>query len=218
MRIFLCLLMIVGLLCGCTPAEPEKKPEDTPPTTPVQPRENEPAETPSTQPKPQEPEAPPVENEPTPEPSPAPLSVTVKTPLLDKSEGRLNNVKLACQAVNGLVLQAGEEFSFNKVVGARTAERGYEKAIVFKDKEKVEELGGGICQLSSSLYCAALDAKLEVTERHAHQLEVDYVPTDMDATVCYGDKDFKFVNSTDTAIAISAELTEEEVIVTLSAA
>lgn len=88
---------------------------------------------------------------------------------------------------------------------------------MFKDQEKVEEVGGGICQLSSTLYLAAQRAGLDVTERHPHQLEVDYVEKDQDAAVDYGNLDLVFVNDTDQPIRVGAWLTEDDVIVSLTA-
>lgn len=164
------------------------------------------------------------------EPSPAPEAETappaqqqeqeiasVSTPLLDKHEGRLTNIRLAAGQINGAVIPPGASFSFNQTVGERTAAKGYQKAIVFKDKEELMGLGGGICQLSSTLYLAALQGGLEVTERHAHQLPVHYVEQDQDAAIEFGSLDLVFVNNTDRPLRVGAWLTEEAVIASLTA-
>lgn len=117
---------------------------------------------------------------------------------------RTTNLKLAAQAVNGAKILPGGVFSYNKEVGPRTPKRGYQKAIIFVNKEKVEDYGGGVCQVSSTLYNAVLGAGLPVLERHPHSLPVTYVPQGKDATVNYGTADFRFKNSTDGTISIRA--------------
>ena len=109
---------------------------------------------------------------------------------------RSSNVALAAKLVNGTVIMPGEEFSYNTVVGKRTAEAGFKVAHVYMNNEVVDGIGGGICQVSSTLYCAVLYANLQVTERVNHQLSVSYVPLGQDATVDYGNIDFRFVNNT----------------------
>lgn len=171
-------------------------------------------------------QAPPERQEPTPAPEaetapPAQQQeqeiASVSTPLLDKQEGRLTNIRLAAGQINGAVIPPGASFSFNQTVGERTAAKGYQKAIVFKDKEELMGLGGGICQLSSTLYLAALQGGLEVTERHAHQLPVHYVEQDQDAAIEFGSLDLVFVNNTDRPLRVGAWLTEEAVIASLTA-
>lgn len=142
--------------------------------------------------------------------------ISVETPILDKRENRINNIKLVVDMLQGKILAPGEEFSFNDSVGRRTAERGFKEAIVFVDNEKEEEVGGGICQVSSGLYAAALRSGLEVTERHPHQLPVDYANEGEDATVYYGELDLKFVNSTDSPLRMDFYLGEDKFIVTLT--
>jgi vancomycin resistance protein YoaR len=94
------------------------------------------------------------------------------------------------------VLGPGHEFSFNDIVGERTAARGYQLAHIYNNGEVIDGIGGGICQVSSTLYNAILYTSLEVTERHNHQFTVSYVPYGQDATVSYGYVDFKFRNNT----------------------
>lgn len=116
---------------------------------------------------------------------------------------RANNVELAARYVNGTILLPGEEFSYNGIVGPRTAARGFREASVYERNQMVDGLGGGICQTSSTIYAAVLYADLEVVERHEHSLEISYAPLGMDATVAYGSLDFRFKNNTDMPIKIS---------------
>ena len=119
---------------------------------------------------------------------------------------RNTNISLACQAINGMILQPGDEFSFNAVVGERTAARGYRKAPAYSSGETVSELGGGICQVSSTLYYSVLLAELEVTARQNHSYVSSYIPMGMDATVSWGGPEFKFRNNTSYPIRIEAEI------------
>lgn len=126
------------------------------------------------------------------------------------SSNRLNNVTLALNAINGTLLQPGEEFSFNETVGKRTAERGYKVAAAYSGGEVTEELGGGICQVSTTLFNAVVKADLEVTERHAHSMPVSYVDMGKDATVSWGSQDFKFKNNTSEPVYIVAYLDSDK--------
>ena len=108
---------------------------------------------------------------------------------------RTTNLKLAAGKINGTVLGAGQEFSYNKVVGERTIAAGYKEAKIYASGEVVDGLGGGICQISSTLYNAAVLANLEITQRRNHQFVTSYLPAGRDATVVYGSQDFKFINS-----------------------
>lgn len=207
-----CLLLAAG--CSRNPrAQAEPQPERRQSQSPVQQQQT-------------GRQAPPERQEPTPAPEaetapPAQQQeqeiASVSTPLLDKHEGRLTNIRLAAGQINGAVIPPGASFSFNQTVGERTAAKGYQKAIVFKDKEELMGLGGGICQLSSTLYLAALQGGLEVTERHAHQLPVHYVEQDQDAAIEFGSLDLVFVNNTDRPLRVGAWLTEEAVIASLTA-
>ena len=117
---------------------------------------------------------------------------------------RTTNLRLACQKINGTVLLAGETFSYNDVVGARTVAAGYKNAKIYEAGQVVDGLGGGICQISSTLYNAALQANLEIVERRNHQFVTSYVPAGRDATVVYGSTDFKFKNTRKYPIRIVA--------------
>lgn len=118
---------------------------------------------------------------------------------------RTTNLTLACQEINGTVLQPGEVFSFNTVVGERTAEKGYKEGIIYADGGKSEmESGGGICQVVSSVYMCALKADMTIVERQPHMYPVSYVPAGCDATVYWGAVDFKFKNSYENPIMIDA--------------
>lgn len=117
---------------------------------------------------------------------------------------RVNNVQLAAQAIDGLVLPPGGEFSFNDIVGKRDPERGYLPALVFIGNRIVTDDGGGICQDSTTLFQAAKQARLEIVERHSHSMPVSYVPVGEDATVAYGVLDFRFRNNTDGYLLVSA--------------
>ena len=153
---------------------------------------------------------------PTVEPTPTLESRTrisrATTTLLDKSENRLKNIRLAAQSINAYILKPGEVFSFNKIVGERSAERGYLPAATIINGEKKEDFGGGVCQLASTLYQAAESAGLEIIERHNHQKDVGYTAPGTDAAVNYGTLDMKFKNSTDSSLMITVLIGENSVI------
>ena len=107
---------------------------------------------------------------------------------------RVHNIRLAAQALSGTVLAAGESFSFNAGTGARTAERGYREAPIIREGEYIPGVGGGVCQVSTTLYNAALLAGLTVTEHHAHSLPVGYVEPSFDAMVSGRSCDLKLKN------------------------
>lgn len=117
---------------------------------------------------------------------------------------RTTNLQLACQKINGTVVLAGETFSYNEVVGARTVAAGYKNAKVYEAGQVVDGIGGGICQISSTLYNAVLYANLEIVERRNHQFVTSYVPAGRDATVVYGSTDFKFKNTRQYPIRVVA--------------
>lgn len=135
---------------------------------------------------------------------------------LDESNtARTNNVRLAAASINGTILNPGDEFSYNGVVGERTEARGYKPAGAYVNGQVVDEFGGGVCQPSSTLYMAVLRADLEVTERHNHSFTVAYTPLGEDATVDYGNLDFRFKNDTDYPVKILAEQTNGQMIMTI---
>ncbi|MBE7012546.1 MAG: hypothetical protein E7416_00495 [Ruminococcaceae bacterium] len=118
--------------------------------------------------------------------------------------GRTKNVSLAARNINNVVLKQGDVFSYNALVGERTEARGFAGAKVYAGGEVVDGLGGGICQVSSTLYNAVLYADLEIVSRTAHSLPVAYVSLGRDATVSYGSIDFKFKNQYADPVKITA--------------
>lgn len=115
---------------------------------------------------------------------------------------RTTNLRLAAQKINGTVIMPGEVFSYNTVVGKRTIEAGYKEAKIYVSGEVVDGLGGGICQVSTTLYNAALYANLEIVERRNHQFVPSYAGAGLDATVVYGSIDFKIKNTRNYPIKI----------------
>lgn len=118
------------------------------------------------------------------------------------TSARRGNVKLAGEAVNGTVLNAGDVFDYNKVVGQRTTERGYGAAASYVNGKTVDTVGGGICQVSSTVYLASLLSNLEIVERHNHRYYPGYITLGMDATVSWGGPEFRFRNNTDFPVRI----------------
>lgn len=133
------------------------------------------------------------------------------TEFMNSGYSRKKNIKLATEAINGKVLMPNETFSFNDVVGPRTASKGYERANVISGNRYIEDIGGGVCQVSTTLYNAVLKSDLEVLERRNHSLRVKYVPLGLDAMVSYGASDLKFKNTTDYPIYIYGEANENYV-------
>lgn len=132
------------------------------------------------------------------------LLATYSTTYSTGNANRATNIALAVKSVNGYVLMPGETFSYNSTVGERTASRGYKEAGVYLNGEVTTGLGGGICQVSSTLYNAILLANLEIVERSNHTFKPTYVPAGQDATVSWGAPDFKFKNNRNYPIRISA--------------
>ncbi|AZR72408.1 hypothetical protein BBF96_02765 [Anoxybacter fermentans] len=129
------------------------------------------------------------------------------------TEDRYHNIKLAGSLINFTLLMPNEVFSFNQKVGEPTPERGFKRApIIIKDK-MVLGYGGGICQVSSTLYNAALQANLKIIERHTHSKKVNYVPPGKDATVAYDYLDLKFINSLEYPILIRVWLRGNKLII-----
>ncbi len=115
---------------------------------------------------------------------------------------RSSNLRIAASTLNGAVIPPGQEFSFNTAVGPREFSTGYKEALIILQNEFKPGIGGGICQVSSTLYNAVLLANLPILERHNHSVAVDYVPVGTDATVTYGGKDLRFKNDTDGPIVV----------------
>lgn len=122
------------------------------------------------------------------------------------AEGRATNVRLSAETINNKVVMPGEVFSFNNIINGITAEKGYKMATVFSGNKAVQGLGGGVCQVSSTLYNAVLGVNyLEIVERHSHSLPVTYVPKGKDATIATGSLDFRFRNTSEKPIKIVTE-------------
>jgi putative cell wall-binding protein len=148
------------------------------------------------------------------EPIPIPIaqySTHFNSTLVNRTE----NVRLAAKALDGKLLAPGERFSFNKSVGERTAKAGYEEALIIEGNTYIPGLGGGVCQVSSTLYNAVILAHLEILERHSHSLPVDYVPPGQDATVSFPILDFRFRNSKDAYLLIRSFIEENTLTIQL---
>ena len=131
------------------------------------------------------------------------LLSTAKTTLNKNNVNRTSNIKLACEKIDGTILYPGDEFSFNQIVGERTYAAGFKDAAIYLAGEIADGVGGGICQVSSTIYMAAVGADLEISERKNHRYTVTYTELGEDATVAYDSHiDFKFVNNTEHAIMI----------------
>ncbi len=117
---------------------------------------------------------------------------------------RTTNLRIACQKINEKVVLPGETFSYNQTLGVRSTATGYKNAKVYENGEVVDGIGGGICQISSTLYNSVLTANLDIVERKNHQFVTSYTPAGRDATVVYGMTDFKFKNTRKYAIKIKA--------------
>lgn len=204
MRLLLCLLLPLVLLAGCSsagdPGDGQGNPinlttSETPPPT-VSPT---PLPTPTETPAPTE--------EPTPEPTPAEQRlIRAQTTILDTSDARMHNIRLCAQKLNGTLIEPGADFSFNQTIGPRTAERGYQIAPVIVEKRKEMGHGGGVCQVSSTLYIAARDYGLTITERHEHGKPSAYTKPGDDAAVSYGGYDLRFHNNTDKLLKIKTSV------------
>jgi len=158
----------------------------------------------------------------TPTPTPVPTEAADKneissytTVFYDKNENRIHNIKTASEELNHTVIRPGEVFSFNEALGRRTKEKGYKEAPILAHGEKTKGTGGGICQISSTLYNAALLADMEIVERHRHSENVPYVPEGKDATVVYNSKDLKIRNTKDYPVEIVIKITEDEIKISL---
>ena len=128
---------------------------------------------------------------------------------------RNTNVRLAAAALNGTIVGPGQEVSFNDTVGQRTEAKGYQGAAAYNNGEVVQEIGGGVCQVSTTLYNAALKAGMKISMRRSHTFEPSYVTPGMDATVSWGGPDFRFINTSSSAIGIKASYSNQTVTVSI---
>ena len=137
---------------------------------------------------------------------------TFVTKIYNKDEERQNNITITCKTLSGKEIQPGETFSFCDIVGKATHEKGYEEADIYVEGRKEQGLGGGNCQVSTTLYNAVLQVpELEVLEKHEHSGKVPYIEKGKDAAVSYGAYDFKFKNNTDGVIKIVMENTSDNI-------
>nr|AIF26036.1 putative VanW family protein [uncultured bacterium Ad_125_D08] len=126
------------------------------------------------------------------------------------TDARLKNIRLAMSIINGTRVAPGETFSFNETVGERTYERGFRKAPAYSAGDVTDQVGGGICQVSTTLFNAVVKADLEIVERHNHSMTVSYVDKGKDATVDWGNQDFRFKNTSSDDIYICCYLTDDK--------
>ena len=120
------------------------------------------------------------------------------------NKDRSTNLRIACEKLNGKVIMPGETFSYNQTLGPRTVAAGYKNGKIYENGKVVDGIGGGICQISSTLYNAVLEANLEIVERRNHQFVTSYVGPGRDATVVYGITDFRFKNTRNYPIRLVA--------------
>lgn len=120
--------------------------------------------------------------------------------------GRAKNIELSAAAINNVILGVGDVFSYNEIVGPRTVETGYQKAMEIVNKELVEGIGGGVCQTSSTLFNAVDKVGVDYIEWHHHSISIGYVPAGRDATVSYGGLDFRFQNPHGVPLLIKAHV------------
>lgn len=140
------------------------------------------------------------------------------TPLTDNSQNRVSNIRTALKSIQGLVLKSGEEFSFNRTVGPRTPERGYKQAHMITNGQETNGCGGGVCQISSTLFNVTTKLSLPVTERHPHQVRVKYIAEGKDAAVMYDSQDFRFRNNRPYPIKITGYLKDNRLTMVISVA
>lgn len=139
-------------------------------------------------------------------------SITTNT---TANKDRNTNVNLSAEAVNGAIVQPGEEFSFNDRVGQRTEAKGYKGAAAYNNGEVVQEIGGGVCQTSTTLYNAVFRAGMEISYRRSHTFEPSYITPGQDATVSWEQPDFKFINNSKAAIGLKANYSKQKLTVSV---
>ena len=131
------------------------------------------------------------------------------------NENRNTNVRIACDTICGTILQPQEQFSYNTILGRRTAEKGYKEAAAYANGEVVQELGGGICQVSSTIYNATIFANLQIDKRTGHTYEPSYVTPGEDAAVSYSNPDFVFTNNTGATLGIKTTFKDRTIVATI---
>jgi len=135
----------------------------------------------------------------------------------EKTKNRTTNLVIATKTIDGTILQPGDTFSFNEAIGKTTWAKGYRPAKIFVKGREAEAMGGGICQVSSTLYNAADYGGMEIIERHPHSKKVGYVKEGRDAAVSYGGVDLKFRNGLDYPVKIVAKASGGELTISLEA-
>lgn len=237
MIIFSTLLFTLFLFTSCNANDPlslkeeSKLEENNPPKN--ENNRNKQSTKPDTTPKAAEPTPQPKSTSPAPAPKASPKKSTAKTkrakrpvnrnlilssfstPIIDYDNNRIYNIRLAGRKVNNYILAPGEVFSFNKVVGERSPGKGYRKATILVQGERDAGVGGGVCQLSSTIYNAAAKLGLQIMERHTHSADVHYVPVGQDAAVNYGDKDLQFKNTKDYSVKFKVSVLNGRVSVSI---
>lgn len=144
------------------------------------------------------------------------LIATGRTNFNPNQVNRSTNVRLAASYINGIILKQGEEFSFNNVVGRRTAERGFLLADVFSGNQVVKGRGGGVCQTSTTLCIAVKQTSMQILEQNPHSMRVSYAKYEDEAMINYGTSDFRFLNTYDVPITIEflfEESSDREIII-----
>lgn len=136
---------------------------------------------------------------------------TYTTEFKSSSPERIKNLTLASNTINGKILSPNEEFSMNNLLGELTYEKGYVDAPVIIDGKMTDDIAGGVCQVSSTLYNSVLLSELEVTERKNHSTMVGYLPFGFDATIVSGGIDFKFKNNTENLVVVFSEVIDKEI-------
>lgn len=129
------------------------------------------------------------------------------------SDDERENINLAASIISGTVLAPDEVFSQNETAGPYTEEKGYLEGEGYVGGEVVKDFGGGVCNVSTTLYNTSIASDLEIVERHNHSMPVDYVPYGQDASVAYGYKDFQFKNDTEHPMLLWAELVDNRLYV-----
>lgn len=136
------------------------------------------------------------------------------TPIVDDNKNRVNNIKITCSRINGTIVKSNDEFSFCDVVGQPSAKDGYKEAHAFVNGKLVNAIGGGNCQVSTTVYNAAKKTDgVEITERHEHGKPVGYIEMGKDATVAYDYYDLKFENHNDYSLKLKAYVKNNKVYV-----
>lgn len=134
------------------------------------------------------------------------------TKIIDKDDNRDINMKITCEEINGTVIKVGEEFSFNKIAGNPTPDRGYKEAGIIVKGKLEKGYGGGNCQVSTTIYNAVKEIEgIEILERHEHGVELGYIEKGKDSTVVFDDLDLKFKNNTQNDIKLYSTTTDTKV-------